>query len=89
MRTTAALLLACLTLAACTSERTQDEIAADCRPALSKKATKTDWPAECEGLTQENYDALLMHWILEQQGILDENGDVDMGELLDGATSQS
>ncbi len=90
MRTTA--LLACLllagTAAGCSSQRSQDEIAADCEKALSSKATKTNRPNACKGLTQDNYDALLMHWVLQQQGVLDENGDVDMGELLNGATSQ-
>lgn len=86
MRATTLLLAACLLAGAavgCSSERSQDEIAADCRPALSSEATKTDRPKECEGLTQENYDALLMHWILEQQGVLDKDGNVD----LDGVTA--
>lgn len=91
MRTTTTLLAALLlagTLAGCSSGRTQDEIAADCEKALSSAATKTNRPDACDGLTQDNYDALLMHWALQQQGILDDNGDVDMGELLDSATSQ-
>ena len=88
---TATLLATLLLLAGaavgCTSGRSQDEIAADCQKALTSAATKTHRPDACKDLSQDDYDALLMHWVLQQQGVLDENGDVDMGTLLDGATA--
>ncbi len=69
-RTTATALLACLlALAGCSSEKSQEEIAKECRAALSESATKTDRPKECEGLPQEDYDALLMAWVLQREGL--------------------
>lgn len=59
------------TLTACGSERTQDEIAADCQKAIDKTSTKTNRPEACDGLTDDNYRLILAHWILEQQGAFD------------------
>lgn len=92
MRHTTTLLLAVCLLAGatagCSSEKSQDEIAADCVKAITDASTKTSRPDECEGLPQDDYDALLMSWALKDQGVIDENGDVNMGELLEDATSQ-
>jgi hypothetical protein len=67
-RTTIALLAAALLLAggALGCSKSQDEIARDCQAALSEKATKTNRPAECEGLSQDDYDTLLMAWVLKK-----------------------
>ncbi|MER5715736.1 hypothetical protein [Streptomyces sp. NPDC002132] len=91
MHRTSTTLVAALLLASavgCSSEKSQDEIAADCQKALTSAATKTSRPDECKGLEQDDYEALLMAWALKQQGVVDESGDVDLGKLLDDATPQ-
>lgn len=71
MRRTVIALLLLVTLTACGSERTQDEIAADCQKAIDETSTKTNRPEECKGLSDDNYRLVLAHWILEQQGAFD------------------
>jgi len=68
------------------SQPSYDDIVKGCQKALTSSSTKTHRPAACEGLKQDDYDVVLMHWVLEQQGVFDKNGDVDTGKLLDGAT---
>jgi hypothetical protein len=90
MRRTTVLLAACLLAGAavgCSSEKSQDEIAAECVKAITDASTETSRPDECEGLPQDDYEALLMSWVLKDQGVIDENGDVDMGELLEDTTA--
>ncbi|NUO43749.1 MAG: hypothetical protein HOV82_17135 [Streptomyces sp.] len=68
MRRTTTLLLAAVLLlggGAVSCGKSQEEIAEECQAALTEKATKTDRPSECEDLSQEDYDALLMSWALK------------------------
>ncbi|MCX4622797.1 hypothetical protein ACF09G_13090 [Streptomyces albogriseolus] len=87
MRTRTALTAALLALAALTAAcgKSEEEIANDCKQALAsgERATKTDRPDACEGLPQDDYDALVMSQALKDTGVVDDNGNVDLGELLD------
>lgn len=77
------LLLAVLT--ACGSDKSEEEIAVDCQKALAKStagATEKDRPEACEGLPQEDYEALLMSEAMKDTGVIDEDGNVDLDELL-------
>ncbi|MEV0526031.1 hypothetical protein AB0I66_21580 [Streptomyces sp. NPDC050439] len=67
MRRTTTLLATALLLAgaAVGCSASQKEIAKECEAALTEEATKTDRPSECEGLSQKNYDAVLLNWSLE------------------------
>jgi uncharacterized lipoprotein len=82
---TALLALVAVTgLAACSSDKSEEEIATDCQKALASgtQASATDWPDACKGLSQDDYDALRMSEALKDTGIIDENGNVDPDELL-------
>ncbi|KUH38397.1 MULTISPECIES: hypothetical protein [Streptomyces] len=57
----AALLLA--TLTAC--GKSVAEQRADCRAALTKGSTKTNRPEACADLSQQDYDRLLLDWVVE------------------------
>ena len=45
-------------------------------------------PAACKGVKDDDYTALLMSQVLDDNGWTDENGDVDMDKLLEDSTSQ-
>lgn len=80
------ILLASLILTACGSDKpTQDELVPGCLKALRSdpEATAAHRPDACKGLTAENYKLVHMHAILEDEGAIDENGDVDSEWLLD------
>jgi hypothetical protein len=38
----------------------------DCQRAVTDESTKTDRPKECEDLSQDDYDTVLMHRILKE-----------------------
>lgn len=88
MRTRTALTAVLLAFAALTAAcgKSEEEIAADCQKALAaaKDATKSNRPDACEGLSQEDYNALLISQTLKDTGVIDENGNVDPEELLGG-----
>jgi hypothetical protein len=64
--------------------KTQDEIAAQCVPALKARAEGDgSKPKACEGLTEENYDTLVIAIALEDVGLIDENGEVNLDALLE------
>lgn len=74
-RTTTALLTSLLLASAtagCSSGKSQDEIAKDCQKALTSAATKTSRPDACKDLSQDDYETLLMAWVLKQQGLTDD-----------------
>ncbi|WP_151898280.1 hypothetical protein [Streptomyces sp. C8S0] len=84
--TTAAIALLLATLTGCSSSeqpKTQDEIAARCAPALKARPEgDTSKPKECEGLTTDNYDLLVVSSAVDELGWIDDNGNVDMDKLL-------
>ena len=93
MRHTTTLLLAALLLTGaavgCSSEKSYDDVVADCTQALKDRADGDKAkPAACKGVKDDDYTALLMSQVLDDNGWTDENGDVDMGELLEDSTSQ-
>ncbi|MER7953857.1 hypothetical protein [Streptomyces sp. NPDC096030] len=68
MRRTALAALAaalCLGLTACTSYSAED-----CQKALTDESTKTNRPTECQDLSQEDYNLLIMHRALK--GAMDD-----------------
>lgn len=48
------------------SQPSYDDIVKGCSKALSSEATKTHRPPACEGVKQDDYDALLMGWVLKR-----------------------
>lgn len=92
MRTTTALLTGLLlaaTTVGCSSDKSYNDIVKDCVTALkdqpSDDATKPD---ACKDVKDDDYTALVMSRVLDDNGWVDENGDVDMDKLLDDTTSQ-
>ncbi|MEV0691791.1 hypothetical protein [Streptomyces sp. NPDC050388] len=67
MRTRTALTAVLLALAVLTAGcgKSEAEQQADCQKALTSEATKTNRPDACKGLSQDDYDALLMAWALK------------------------
>jgi len=87
------LLLACLLLAGatagCSSEKSYDETVKDCTAALAKRADGDKAkPSACEGVKADDYTALLMSQVMDDNGWVDETGGVDMGKILEDSTSQ-
>ncbi|MHC3455931.1 hypothetical protein [Streptomyces prasinus] len=91
-RTTTAILavLLCATAAAgCSSEKSYDDTVKDCITALKDRPEGSkEKPGSCEDVKEDDYTALLMSQVLDDNGWVDENGDVDMGKLLEDSTSQ-
>lgn len=93
-RTATALLAAALLLAGgavgCSSEKSQDEIAKDCVAALKARPDGDKAkPKDCEGLSDDDYQTLLMSHVLQDDlGWVDGDGNVDKEKMLDDATSQ-
>ncbi|MEU6230451.1 hypothetical protein [Streptomyces sp. NPDC047042] len=89
MRRTVILLAACLLLAgaAVGCSKSYDEIAEDCVAALKKRSDGDKAkPEACNGLKEDDYDALLMSHILKNDlGWVDEDGNVDQNEMLEDA----
>ncbi|WP_171117806.1 MULTISPECIES: hypothetical protein [unclassified Streptomyces] len=87
MRTRTAAVAALFALAALTAAcgKSEEEIAEDCQKVLATTTVdlKDDRPEACEGLSQDDYEALVFSQRLQDSGLIDENGDVDMSELLD------
>ncbi|MGW0626448.1 hypothetical protein [Streptomyces sp. NPDC002758] len=74
----------------CSNEKSQDEIAKDCVAALKVRADgDKKKPKDCEGLSEDDYQTLLMsHVLTDDLGWVDEDGNVDREKMLDDATSQ-
>lgn len=65
---------------------TQEEIADRCIPAVevsngSKLHVDKPRPEACEGLNDSDYGLILFHQNLTDDGVFDEEGNVDIGEL--------
>ena len=87
------LLLAVLLLAGatagCSSDKSYDETVKDCTAALAKRADGDKAkPDACKDVKDDDYTALLMSQVLDDNGWVDETGGVDMGKILDDTTSQ-
>ncbi|GGY81230.1 hypothetical protein CP967_08590 [Streptomyces nitrosporeus] len=67
-RTTAAALITAslLALTACSNEYTAD----DCAAAITDTSTKTNRPIECQDISDEDYETLILGHILKNDGIL-------------------
>jgi hypothetical protein len=51
---------------------TQDEIAERCTNALDQRPDgDTSRPDACQGLTDDNWTLVHMHWVLDQEGAFD------------------
>lgn len=54
--------------------KTQDEIATGCSKALIARGEPSPTrPEACEGLTEDNYDKLVIHSIMVDQGYVDDD----------------
>ncbi|MGW1540138.1 hypothetical protein ACWCPM_07720 [Streptomyces sp. NPDC002309] len=89
MRTRTAACAALLALSALTAGcgESQEEIAEECRTALASTAVAVDVedvrPEACEGLSQDDYEALVISQGPRDSRDIDENGDIDLGEQLE------
>lgn len=82
----AALLLAG-TVVGCS--KSYDETVEDCISALKERPKgDTGKPDACKDVKDEDYTAIVMGQVLDENGWVDENGDVDMGELIEDSTAQ-
>ncbi|MFI2314099.1 hypothetical protein AMK17_25305 [Streptomyces sp. CB00072] len=82
---TATAVAALLALTGCSSGYTAD----DCAAAIDDTSTKTNRPAECQDISDEDYETLIMGYVLNKEGLGDldehpedlldyaEDGDVD------------
>lgn len=65
--------------------KSEKEVAVDCQKALAQStagATKKDRPEACNGLPQEEYEAILMSEAMKDTCVIDEESNVDLDELL-------
>lgn len=88
MRRTAVLLACALLLTGaavgCSSEKSPDEIAKECVTAIKARPDGDKAkPKACEGLSDDDYQALLMLHVLEDGGWVDKDGNVDVDKLLE------
>ncbi len=91
MRRTA--VVVCLLLAGaavgCSSEKSYDDTVKDCVTALKARPEGDKAkPGACTGVKDDDYTALLMSQVLDDNGWTDENGDPDMGKILEDSTTQ-
>lgn len=89
MRHTTALLATVLLLAGATvgCSKSYDETVNDCVAALKERPAADDAkPDACEGVKEDDYTELTISQHLKDSGWVDENGDVDMGKVLEDAT---
>lgn len=84
MRTRAAIAITAALLATLTACGKSDaEIEADCEKAIVEASTVTNRPEACDDLSKDDYRALLIARTLRDGGVVDDNGDVDLRELVD------
>ncbi|MFJ8981597.1 hypothetical protein [Streptomyces sp. NPDC102282] len=63
---------------------TYDETIAACRAELKERGEDAKGkPAECKDVREDDYGKLVMVVTAEKEGWLDENGNVDMGEMVE------
>lgn len=80
-----AALLAVGGVAGCSSEKSYEEITADCAAALKDQAEgDTGKPEACEGVKKDDYQTLLMSHVLEEEGLV-KDGQVNRDKLLEDA----
>jgi hypothetical protein len=89
MSRTTILLAAVLLLAGATAgcSKSYDDTVNDCVAALKERPAGNDTkPDACEVVKEDDYTELTISQHLEDNGWVDENGDVDMGKILEDAT---
>lgn len=89
MRRITILLATCLLLAgaAVGCSKSYDETVNDCVAALKERAEGDDAkPDACEGVKEDDYTALTLSQMLDDNEWVDEDGDVDMGKILEDAS---
>lgn len=65
MRASRAAVIAVLLLAAVACGKSEAEQQADCQKAITAESTDTNRPEACKDLSQDDYDVLLMDWVLK------------------------
>ncbi|MFH8492292.1 hypothetical protein [Streptomyces longisporoflavus] len=84
MRTRTAISIAAALLTALTAcGKSEAEVQADCEKAIVEASTVTNRPAACDDLAEDDYKALLIARTLRDGGVVDDNGDVDLRQLVD------
>lgn len=74
---------AVLGAAGCSSQPSYNQIAANCAKALAKRPDGDKAkPAACNGLKEKDYDTLVLDAVINKSGLVDKNGNVDVGKLL-------
>jgi hypothetical protein len=86
-RTTIATGAALLAFLATACGKTEAEQQADCQKAITAASTKTNRPDACKSLSQDDYDALLVDWVLKNG--MSKEGDDTLDWLDDGSLNGS
>ncbi|WP_432010163.1 hypothetical protein [Streptomyces cucumeris] len=82
--TAAATLAAGLLLTACSSGPSQEEIAKQCVAALKDRAEgDKSRPSACKGLSEDDYNTLVIGQAIDDTGWIGEDGEVDKNKMLD------
>jgi hypothetical protein len=88
MRRTAVLLACLLALAGCSSGKSYDDAVEDCVAALKARPEGDKAkPNACEDVKEDDYTTIVMGLTLDDMGVVDDDGNVDMDKLLDEATA--
>lgn len=68
---------------------TYGDTVSSCEKALAARAEGDKAkPDACDGLKQDDYDALLVGQVLKDGGVVDEDGNVDLRRLADDPSTQ-
>ena len=89
MRTRTTLAATLLALAALTAAcgKSEAEKQADCQKAITSASTETARPEACKDLSQEDYNVLLMDWVLKNG--MSKDGEDTVDWLDDGTLNGS
>lgn len=88
MRRTAFLLACLLALAGCSSGPSYDDVVEDCVAALKARPEGDKAkPKACKDVKEDDYSTIVMGMTLDDMGVVDDDGNVDMGKLIDEATA--
>lgn len=86
--TIAALAVTGLALTGCAAEPSYNEKATACADAIKggAKVTKTERPAECADITEDDYNILIIGNAIEKSEILNDDGTINFDKLTEEPT---
>jgi hypothetical protein len=72
------------------SQPSYNDVVKDCQTALAAQmeAGGEGRPSECRDVKEDDYSAILMNQIMDDNGWLDGNGDFDKNKWLDDVTDE-